>query len=395
MSQHEENEPQEIVRVDNSTLAAISGAEIDQQISTAHKFPRSIKKFLQEVEQMACLNEEMASECFYSLPRRNQDGQIVPIEGPSARFAEIVASAWGNSRAGARIIAEEQEFVVAQGAFHDLERNVAISFEVRRRITGKNGRRYSSDMIGVTATAAASIALRNAVLKGVPKAFWKPAYEAARRTAIGDAKTLEGRRAASLQHFAKMGVVQERIFATLGVKGVEDVTLEHLATLKGIATALRDGDTTIEQSFPAAPGSTTAWLAKDLGAKVPDEKEKHIAYIASMADFIRERRIKQSDIREMLVSKGIVNPPAQLVNLTPGDAKWLGVRIGFDKEQAPIQPKSKAELLAALDGFIKQHGAEMVAGWAQEQVGESDVLRMTDAQLAQLVAWLSKPAEEA
>ncbi|MFN8826683.1 MAG: hypothetical protein ACK501_17070, partial [Planctomycetota bacterium] len=50
-----------------------------------------------------------------------------------------------------------------------------------RRITGKNGRRYSSDMIGVTGNAACSIALRNAVFRGIPRAFWIDIYDARAR----------------------------------------------------------------------------------------------------------------------------------------------------------------------------------------------------------------------
>jgi hypothetical protein len=40
------------------------------------------------------------------------------------------------------------EFVTAQGVFHDLERNVAITYEVQRRIVDKEGHRYSADMVG-------------------------------------------------------------------------------------------------------------------------------------------------------------------------------------------------------------------------------------------------------
>ena len=82
------------------------------------------------------------------------------IEGPSARFAEVIASAWGNSRAGARVIDDRGDFVVAQGVFHDLERNVAITYEVQRRITDRQGRRFKTDMIGVTANDEAHAARR-------------------------------------------------------------------------------------------------------------------------------------------------------------------------------------------------------------------------------------------
>ena len=225
-------------------VAILNKSEIDQQIATAHRFPRSLKQFRDEAMQMVTLDESIANECIYALPR---DGKT--IEGPSARFAEIIASAWGNSRAGARVISDSGEFVTAQGVFHDLERNVAITYEVQRRITGKGGKRYSADMIGVTANAACSIALRNAILKGVPKAFWSSMYDAARQVIMGDIKTLANRRAGAIQNFQRYGVTPEQICAQLGVAGQEDITLDHLVVLRGLLTALREGDTTPEEAF--------------------------------------------------------------------------------------------------------------------------------------------------
>ncbi|MBG6211726.1 hypothetical protein IWQ49_006417 [Labrenzia sp. EL_126] len=241
--------------VETGTVAMLAAAEIDQQISTAKRYPRSLQNFRQEALAMATLNEDVAQECFYAIPR---DGKMV--EGPSARFAEIVISAWGNCRSGARIVNEGQEFVTAQGVCHDLQRNVAITYEVQRRITGKSGKRYSPDMIGVTANAASSIALRNAILKVVPKAFWNDIYLAARKTVMGDFKTLGTRRVNAIKEFLAYGVAEEQIFEVLDVKGIEDIGLEHLVTLGGILTAIKEGDTTPEQAFgtnskdkPAAP----------------------------------------------------------------------------------------------------------------------------------------------
>jgi hypothetical protein len=71
--------------------------------------------------------------------------------------------------------------VTAQGVCHDLQSNTFIAYEVRRRITGKGDRKYSDDMIGVTGNAASSIALRNAILKIIPKVFWDGIYQAARQ----------------------------------------------------------------------------------------------------------------------------------------------------------------------------------------------------------------------
>lgn len=231
-------------------VAVLNKSEIDQQIATAHRFPRSLKRFRDEAMQMVTLDESIANECIYALPR---DGKT--IEGPSARFAEIIASAWGNSRAGARVISDQGDFVTAQGVFHDLERNVAITYEVQRRITNKRGQRFSADMIGVTANAACSIALRNAILKGVPKAFWASMEAAARQVIMGDIKTLANRRASAVAEFQRFGVSQEQILAKLGVPGIEDVTLEHLLTLRGLLTAIKEGDTTPEEAFATAASS--------------------------------------------------------------------------------------------------------------------------------------------
>lgn len=237
----------ELVTADSGTVAMLARGEIDMQIATAHKYPRSIANFRGEVLGMVTLSQQIAEECIYALPR---DGKT--IEGPSARFAEIVASAWGNSRAGARVVSDQGEFVTAQGVFHDLQRNVAITYEVQRRIVDSKGRRYKPDMIGVTANAACSIALRNAILKGVPKAFWSEMYDAARATIMGDLKTLANRRADALAAFQRYGILPEQVFLKLGIAGEQDITLEHLVVLSGLRTAIKDGDTTPEQAFAAS-----------------------------------------------------------------------------------------------------------------------------------------------
>jgi hypothetical protein len=232
-----------------TVLDSLTRGEIEAQVSTAKRYPRSVRGFINEAMDLACLDEDTAASCIYALPRGGK-----PIEGPSARFAEIIASAWGNCRAGARTMSEDDRFVTAQGYFYDVQRNYAVSFEVRRRITDRSGNRYNDDMVGVTANAACSIALRNAVLKGVPKAFWGRIYDAARKTAIGDAKTLEAKRGEMIGYFGKMGITPERILAAMGQPAIEDIGADELGVLKGIATAIKEGETTIEQAFPPVIG---------------------------------------------------------------------------------------------------------------------------------------------
>lgn len=248
-----EDDVREVVTAESGTLAILNSSEINQQIATARKFPRSIKRARDEALELATLTEDVARECIYALPRK-QDGKRITIEGPSARFAEILAHSWGNCRAGARVVDEQGDFVTAQGVFHDLEKNVAITYEVKRRIVNRDGHRFNADMIGVTANAACSIALRNAVLKGVPKALWTDILEAARKVLLGDSKTLATRRAAALAVMQKFGMQADDVCTVLGVGGVDDIGLEELVTMHGMCTALKDGDTTVEQLLAEATG---------------------------------------------------------------------------------------------------------------------------------------------
>lgn len=264
---------------EQSTVALIGRSEIEHQIATARRFPRSIKHFRDEALQMVTLSESVAEQCIYALPR---DGKT--IEGPSARFAEVIASAWGNNRAGARVIDDKGDFVVAQGVFHDLERNVAITYEVQRRVTDKHSRRFKPDMVGVTANAACSIALRNAILKGVPKAFWEDIYTEARKVIMGNVQTLANRRANALTAFQRYGVSVEQICAKLGVAGVEDIGLEHLVVLRGLNTAIKDGDTTAEEAFAATEKEVQARDVADLTADLESRVARDASQPVATAD---------------------------------------------------------------------------------------------------------------
>src|ERR1041384_5594363 len=121
---HEEAEETQAIEV-VTPLEALARGEIEAQVQTARRFPRSIRAFQQETRSMACLDEDTAASCFYALPRGGHS-----IEGPSARLAEIIASAWGNCRFGARVVSEDDRFITAQGFFFDVQKNAAVAFEV-------------------------------------------------------------------------------------------------------------------------------------------------------------------------------------------------------------------------------------------------------------------------
>jgi hypothetical protein len=239
----------EIQLVPTEKLNEVVRAEIDMQIATAKRYPRSLQTFRQEATTMATADQDIAASCFYKLKRLNKDGQSTFIEGPSVRLAEIVANAWGNLRFGARIIEEGEHEVVAQGVAHDLEKNVSNTIEVSRRITTRNNKRYGQDMIQVTKNAACSIALRNAIFKTVPFTYVKSIYEQAKLTAVGSSKTLKERRQSMLEAFAKMNVTVDQVVAFLDKPSIEDVGIKEVETMIGVFNAIRDNETTVDEQF--------------------------------------------------------------------------------------------------------------------------------------------------
>lgn len=229
-----------------SLAIGLSRAEIDQQIATAHAFPRKISVLTDDILSLVTIDKQSAEECNYALPRGGK-----PITGPSIRLAEIVAGQWGNCRVGARVVHVDraEKYVEAEGVFHDLQTNTATTARVRRRISDRQGRLLSDDMIIVTGNAACSIAKRNAILGGVPKAVWRKAHEAALATIKGDQKTLTERREGVLKAFAAFGVKPDQIFSSMGLDGLEDITLEHMPDLIGMHAALKSGEATVEEMF--------------------------------------------------------------------------------------------------------------------------------------------------
>ena len=323
----------------NAALMALNASEIDTQITTAKRYPRSLTQFKKSSTDMVQFSEEVAGECMYALVRGGKK-----IEGPSSRFAEIIAATWKNCRAGARVIGTDDQFVTAQGVFIDLENNVAITYEVKRRITDKHHKRFTEDMIGVTSNAACSIALRNAVLKGVPKALWKSIYDAAKQTAIGTIQTLSERRGNMLSHFMKMGVTEAQICAMLEVAGPDEITLDHLAVMKGVATALKDGDTTIEEQFDVTIQPKGAKVKKSaVSEKLKEEAAKEAAgndappsdqdnskleWYADVEQLFQEVE-SESQLEELFSKQQTVATPEQKVHLNAfamGAKQRLGVK---------------------------------------------------------------------
>lgn len=237
-------ETTEITIVAQDSLSLITKAEIDVQISTAKAFPRSIKMFLDKAMSIATISEEVAASCNYAVPRGGK-----AVTGPSIRLAEIVCSAYGNIRSGARVIANDGKTITAQGICHDLETNNCVTVEVKRKITDKYGKTFSEDMQVVTGNAACAIALRNAVFKVIPAALISDIYEQTKEVAKGKAETLPARRKKAVDFFIQNGVTEKQICEVLEVKKIDDIDLDKLSILRAMVSTVKNGEGTVKEMF--------------------------------------------------------------------------------------------------------------------------------------------------
>lgn len=222
-------------------------AAIDMQIATAKAYPRNIKRALENAIAIVTIDVDTAKTCTYSVPRGNK-----PVTGPSIHLAKILAQVWGNLRIDAKVVAIDGTQITSESVCFDLENNLAIKTQIKRSIVGKFGR-YNDDMITVTGNAANSIAMRNAILSVIPKSIVDKVYNTAKNMITGDvsdeAKLIAKRKQVFDALKDTYTLTEKEILASIGKAAFNHVTADDLVILIGIGTAIRDGDTNVDQAF--------------------------------------------------------------------------------------------------------------------------------------------------
>jgi hypothetical protein len=259
--------------VDTTMATAIAKAELDTRITTARAYPRSTQTAVQSILSLATLNEKTAETMMYALPRGNK-----PIRGASIRLAEIVQQCWGNCVSESRVVAIDRvnKIITAEGLFTDLQTNSTVKASVERRISDKHGRLYSDDMITVTGNAARSLARRNAIFAGVPKAVWEQAYEAAEQCVAGDIATLAVTREKAIKAFGVYGLKPEQVFQLIDVKGEQDIGLSEVLSLRAMFSSIKNGEATVEELLAAAARGSTNFdrVANPLQDDIANKRRK-------------------------------------------------------------------------------------------------------------------------
>lgn len=252
-------------------VEAMRRADMTVAMDAAHRHPRVLSQCLSRLIDMCTLTQSAAAACIYSLPRGGKR-----VTGPSVRFAEMVASAWGSIDVKTTIVSDGGEFrpsmaVIVAGRAHDLQTNVITEVDTRRKVEKKkNAKTPDDDMVQLAIASCTSIAYRNAVLRAVPKALLEDALTKAKEAAAGKG-TLAQKRSALLEYFGELGADAVTVLAALGRVGVADITLDDVVYMRGLATSIKEGAITLadamrtpEQRAAATRGRTTS-SPMDLG----------------------------------------------------------------------------------------------------------------------------------
>jgi len=326
-----------------SALEAVQRAEIDIQIATAKRFPRNLSKVRSDMKAFAGLDKETAEGCFYKIPRGNKK-----IEGPTIRLAEIAISCYMNLRAGSRVMQVVSDgkspHVVIQAVAHDLEKNVAITIEKRRRIVGKKSKqgRIDDDDINLAANAGSAIALRDAVFKVIPMALIKPVFAHARKIAVGDQATLSERRGKCLASFSKMGIDEDRILQHLSKQSAEDIGLEDLGDLIGIHNAIRDGEVKIDDVFPEQKSQGFAFKSKERRPTTgPKELHERVSDLMQTTPYDESMLIAMLQGKKLEGKKLAGEQVTQVIELSEATLDWVLNNADVVTGQLAIDAKVK------------------------------------------------------
>ena len=312
-------------------LATLQRVEIDQQVATAKAYPRNVPQLKKELTALVTMDEDTADDCIYALPRGQKH-----IKGPSARFADALISYWGNARSGAFItqVNFEEKFVEAIGSFQDVERNVIRQRRVRRPIVTSRGQIYNTDMINMTGNAACVIAERNAILNGIPKSLWSGAYEQAFALVAGTVKTLGEKLERAEKAFALMGITMDQVLEKLGHKDISKIVPDDIVTMRGMLTALKTGEETVETIFGRGAGH-----ANHEHVKNPLQDEPKTAGADQKVDSRGKSSAKPAETQDNAgadqAKTASANPPA---GETAGDGVGRDGETDYDADAPKDQP---------------------------------------------------------
>ena len=235
-------------------------AEAQGKLIIAKRFPRDPEQAYAKAIQ-ACRRKSLAERAFSKFPRGKET-----VEGPTIRFAEELASCWGNVDYGIKELSQMEGRSEMEAFAWDLETNTISSQTFtnphKREVKGVMQSLTSlRDIYEVNANNAAR-RLRARILAILPNYLVEDAIAECKRTLLGKTdEPLIDRVRKMIVAFEKFGVTQEMIEIRLGRK-VNTMNADDLVDYTGIYNSLKDGMSKVSDWFEY--GTDASELANEI-----------------------------------------------------------------------------------------------------------------------------------
>lgn len=252
---------------------------IGAMVTAAQSRPRDEFACVQRIAA-ACQRPALAEESIYDFPRAGER-----VTGPSATFARFLAAQWGNLRYAIDVIEDSPEKRQVRGWAHDLQTNVMCAYEhtFSKKIQRKSRKTGQAtewiltederELREMTARWG-GLLVRNALLALIPPDVVDKALATCAQTkrAVAEKALRENRQDAThrmLFEFGKLGVTPELVEGFLG-HPLDVLSAEELTTLRGIKTAIDQGQAAREDFFALKSGASIEGqsIVEGLKAKV-------------------------------------------------------------------------------------------------------------------------------
>jgi len=239
-----------------------------QNFAVAH--PRDVKQVMEDAIDELEIVPELAENAYYSIPYNKGKANEKMVEGLSIKGAICLSNNWGNNWSDGRIVLEESRYVIVQGIFFDIQRNITNAVEVRVSKFAK-GMLLDPTMMRNAIMAGISKARRNAIILTLPE-WIKSKYFARAKELVIQPSPRSGQKVKSLQERisdGKMAIMRDFKITDAEMKYYLENNADTVAddgamllNLKGIYTALKESPEVINELFGRTKESASMPQAK-------------------------------------------------------------------------------------------------------------------------------------
>jgi hypothetical protein len=278
-----------------TAVAAKAQATIQARYVVALQRPRD-EDTARSALLRACKRPRFAEAAIYRRPVGRKNDRPVYAEGPSIRFAEAAARAWGNILQDSQTVVDDHDKRIIHVIASDLESNDSWAQDVVLEKTVERRKpREGQEVVSARETSMGHVVYRvradeaemlmksqgmlsriyrTLVLRLIPADIIDDAIDECRRTQRKrDAEDPDAAKKRLVDGFAELGVSATMLKAFLRGVSLDALQPAHLQQLRGIYEAVRSGEMTWAE-VAAEKEAKEAESAEDLAEKVKSKTKK-------------------------------------------------------------------------------------------------------------------------